>query len=202
MKNIILLFVLMMAWVGNSYACNDGNMMPESELISAMNGDVKPRFKSCKELPNEQCFCFKGFVLKASKLVDNMVDDVENPIWEAKSNVLACSDEADCLEKEASHECPNSYQIFRAKDNSEVYCTRIVAYEQKVEGKKLVHDSAKLAAHKAAQEQRRLDIIAKKEQDEQMRSQAKTVKTKLKSADDLSQADMKKLFRYILRNLD
>lgn len=92
----------------------------------------------------------KSFKCETHELVDQMIDDPSSPIYEAKSNVVSCLDEADCLTKEAAQVCDsqNGYFVVRVADNSEVYCTKLLGYNQMLSGSKVLQENAiKKSAH-------------------------------------------------------
>jgi hypothetical protein len=124
--------------------------------------------KSCQG----QCLeVLPSFNCEYSEIVDKMIDDETRPIHEAKSIVVACAAvlddpstteidesktlEQDCLEKEAAQICDGSQGYFKVRvaDNSEVYCTKVVGYEQKVSGEKTITENA---TKKAAYDSSRL----------------------------------------------
>lgn len=83
------------------------------------------------------------------ELQEVMVNDLTKPVW-SKTDVVACEavaddpattevDESktlleDCQEKLAALDCTGKGEAIRAADNSEVYCSRLLRYEQKPAG--------------------------------------------------------------------
>jgi hypothetical protein len=134
--------------------------------------------KSC-EASGMRCQQVDGLNLDALKTVVEVVDDLQDPIWEARSNVTICEGPEDCFAKIPTL-CPEGYQAFANIGFSEVYCTRILGYNQKSQ-LKIVEDAAKialLAAEKAALEAKakaRADALARIESLETDLDSASTV---------------------------
>lgn len=115
----------------------------------------------------------KGFNCNYHKLIDEYINDIEKPVFQAKSSVVEClaivddpvtteidetkTQEEDCLEKASLQVCDseNGQYMVRAEDNSEVYCTKFLGYEQKLSGRKIItEDPVKKAAYIAKIEKR------------------------------------------------
>lgn len=148
------------------------NFLPESK-INGQDANVAVYMKrsKCEAAFSEKCHKIPfGYSPEYHELVDEMVDDDTKPIYEAKSNVVTCSAvlddpatteidetktlEEDCMEKEAAHICDlaNKYYTVRVADNSEVYCTRFIGFEQKASGNKIVaENAAKKSAFEASE---------------------------------------------------
>lgn len=161
------------------------NKISISQAIKVIN--LEPAgFPKC--LPNEQCLCYDGIQWEGAELVDNYVDDITKPIYEAKSNVTLCSGEEACRLALSELVCLNETQGYIDALFTEVYCTKVIGYEQMLDGKKLVNDSVKMAAwetKKAEQEAKRQERLDRINQ----------LKTKLKTPADLSNAEINELLR-------
>lgn len=127
--------------------------------------------KKCELMYGEPCIGIPfNYNPSIHELIDERVADLSKPIYEAKSNVVTCSAEADnplteevdeslsqqedCIAKESNLTCnvDEGYFKVRVADNSEVYCTKISGYEKKLTGNKvIVANEAKKALWDAAQ---------------------------------------------------
>jgi len=136
------------------------NYALRSEIESKSVGKVylkKPKTGDYLRLPS-------GYHKEYYKVIDEMINDIDQPIYEAKSNVVACAavvddpatteidetktQEEDCLEKQAAQVCDglNGYFVVRLEDNSEVYCTKLLGYVEVPSGNKIVVEDATLKA--------------------------------------------------------
>jgi hypothetical protein len=136
MKYVLLILAILIIAFNHAQACK--NSAPES-VVRAMTKEQEIEGKECKDLPDEQCICFDGIDVNSAELVDNMVLD-----FIRKENAVSCTDEADCLAKEAEQVCTLGKVI---RTESEVYCAVEV---MKADGKKLVESESKKAAREAA----------------------------------------------------
>lgn len=147
MKYILLTFFTIFAT--SSFAvCK--NKLPLSEAQKAINLEAGAGKFKCKDKPDEQCICYDGINWHGAELVDRYVDDYDNPIKE-KQEIEECDGEADCQEKLALKTCEEAYYN---KEFTEVWCSVITGYEQKIEGKNLVNNQTKIDAYELAQAQK------------------------------------------------
>ena len=83
----------------------------------------------------EQYFCYdvsnKNVATHKVKQVE--VDDLTKPTFEAKSKITVCESEQDCFEKMGDDYCPETHFAIVSEDFTEVYCTKQVGYEKKLE---------------------------------------------------------------------
>lgn len=174
MKNIFLILSLLIS------ISVSANYLPESKINGqAFIGTVYMNSKKCELAYSEKCHKVPfGYNHEYHELVDEMVDDETKPVYEAKSNIVACAAvldnpattevdesktlEQDCLEKEAAQVCDtvNKYYAVRVQDNSEVYCTKFLHFEKKPSGKKIVGENA---VKKSAYELNQITVNALKE---------------------------------------
>ena len=156
MKKTTTTFLLLFVVVSNyTFA----NWVKQSDIANETISTVYMKKSSC----GSDCLKIpSGFNKNYHKLFDVMMDDIANPNYELKSDVVACVDEADCIAKESAQVCIASdsihpYFVVRVADNSEVYCTRIVSYAQVPTGVKEVREDSTLKSAFDASELVRLD---------------------------------------------
>lgn len=148
MKFIIL--IILFFSFQNVFSCQ--NFLPLSEVVKAVNLDAGAGSVTCEQLPQEQCLCYEGINWHTAEIVDNQVDDLTKPLY-SKNEVEECSGEADCQAKLSAKECAHQDETaFTDAEFTEVWCSRLTGYEQKIEGKKLQTSSSKLATYTATQE--------------------------------------------------
>lgn len=152
MKSIITLFILLMAT--SSFA--QSLYVPESKVGKGTDGLTIHKSKAkCETQYSETCFDIKSTKNASySEIIDEMVDDYSKPV-NSKNEIEACSDQTDCETKNASKVCADSEEsVFMAADYSEIYCSKLLRFEQKLSGRKIVsanetskasYDAAKIA---------------------------------------------------------
>lgn len=149
MKYILLTFFTI--FVTNSFA-NCKNKLPLSEVQKAINLEAGAGKFKCKDKPDEQCVCYDGINWHGAELVDRYADDYDKPIKE-KQDIEACDGESNCQEKLSQKDCGMNEAYYDA-EFTQVWCSVITGYEQKLDGKKLVNDQARIDAHNQAQVQK------------------------------------------------
>lgn len=130
---LILPFIIAANWMPVS-----GIQSGKMEGYSLQSDCVAQKAEQCIDVGEEPAVVEEGFV----SLEDVFEDDLSSPIWEAKSEVEACEGEEDCRLKLVSKFCEQEKKSFISEDFTEVYCTQIVGYNQKVGSKKLVINTA------------------------------------------------------------
>lgn len=116
---------------------------------------------------SSQCLCFDGIDLDIQDL-----SEIQKPVWEPKSNVVPCADQASCESEIAKPSfCPSEYQAFWApiEDRFEAYCTKIIRMEntgqfelKENSDKKLAKDARlKTEADKKAKQKEADDLLKK-----------------------------------------
>lgn len=83
-----------------------------------------------------------GYNANSYDVVDEEIDDMEKPNYEAKSSVEACESLEDCKEKELALSCDDINGYFKVRTDEDVYCTKIVSYKKKLSGRKTVKEDA------------------------------------------------------------
>ena len=107
----------------------------------------------------------KGYECEANSIVDEYIDDLDSPNYELKSSVVSCSDEADCIAKEAIQVCDSIDGYFIVRTLDEVYCTKLISYDQKLSGNKIIaEDATKKADHELAKAAKKLERDSAKAQ--------------------------------------
>jgi hypothetical protein len=196
MKYFILLFVML----AHGYSCTAvacKNWIPESEAIKAINQEPNAGAITCKQLPNEKCFCFEGINWHYAKLSDVPIPSGE---WSAPAAPPQdCQDYIDCSALISSGTFCDAYgESFVAMwgdlDNDgdlEAWCTEPIMTTTKV----LEHDQAKkdvYDAEKAAKEQEKAE---KESQKAQKQSACDAI---LDNWDTAADADKWQCVRYLL----
>jgi len=164
MKYLIILIISFISL--NSFACK--NSVPESESARYINanGVGVAGLYECKDKPLEKCHCFDNLgAWETLELVDEYVVD-----YISKVDEVACESELDCDEKFAALDCAEKIKNY---ESLSVYCAVPV---MKIDGKKLVENKAKKAAHEAAKVEEEAQELTK-------RDRKKAVRKALKEAD-------------------
>lgn len=144
MKFLSLIFITFLTLTAKA------NWVKEQEILNKDIKSVYLRKKFCPgvcyRIPNKTNASYL-------ELVDIMENDLTKPVM-SKTDVVQCvaieddpatteidetkSLEDDCQEKLAALDCLNKGEAIRAADNSEVYCSMLLRYEQKPSGMKKV----------------------------------------------------------------
>lgn len=132
---ILILFPLLIAanWMPVS-----GIQSGKMEGYSLQSDCVTQKAEQCIDVGEEPQVVEAGLV----SLEDVLEDDLSSPIWEAKSEVEACEGEEDCRLKLAAKLCQDERTSLINETFTEVYCTQVVGFNQKVGSKKLIIDTA------------------------------------------------------------
>ncbi len=114
---LILIFLMPLA----SYAKKCVNQIAKSELIKS-KADVPNAGKlTCKDLPNEPCFCFDGIDLR--KIKAGLVNNPNSPILRAADDSpvkLDCDDFSDCQQKAMDPDLdPETFESVCQSDESQ-----------------------------------------------------------------------------------
>ena len=171
MKYLLLISTFLISPVASANWISEDGL---SDLHAGNTYKVYRTKKGCKKRETSKCYKKenKNLNYHVAKLVD--VDDIEKPIYEAKSKVQSCSDKNDCFSKVSAncsgdplvcvHYCESEsvdHFIVVAKDYSEVYCTKLVGYKQKKE-RRLVEDATLKSDYQAKESQENTDKANKK----------------------------------------
>lgn len=140
----------------------------------------------------------KRYNHKYFKLIDEMVNDYDNPI-NSKNEAEACADQAECEAKNLIKSCLDSDgRALMAADFSEIYCSKVTGYNQKLSGRKIVAEDAALKSAYLTQKQ------ADKNAETIKNNGRKAIKAALNSAggwSNLSNVQKTKFAKYLLRNI-
>lgn len=137
----------------------------------------------------------KDFKCETFKLDQEMVDDIDSPIFAAKEDIEICLDSNDCQSKHEAKICTNQSDGFYPVMNldfMESYCTKVMGYNKKPSGRKIaVIDQAKKLQHDS-------DMANRKASMDTLKNDAKAIRTKLKNGNALSQSEIEKALKLLL----
>lgn len=90
--------------------------------------------------PKKGDFVFipSGYGNKTHKVVAEMIDDTEKPIWATRSLIEICEGEEDCKLKLTSKKCVDGRHAIYNAEFTELWCNKITRYEQKESGREIV----------------------------------------------------------------
>ena len=170
------------------------NKLPMSEVVKAMNLEAGAGKVKCKEKPKEQCICFDGIKWETAKVVDRYIENKEKPIRE-KSETEPCEGEKDCQAILKGKQCENfKSEKFYNAEFTEVWCSEITGYEQKIEGKKLIESDTKRLAYEQELDSKEATKLAKEQRKEELKAEAKKEK-------DLTKEEIKEILLMVLERL-
>lgn len=150
MKYLILLFLMSFSAFGNYSKISEVETGSISKVFTKMKGCGV----SCIKLPF-------GYNKSYHVVVAEMINDFTKPI-NSKNDIETCIDQTDCEVKNAVKSCADEFEIvFMAADFSDIYCSKLTGYEQKLSGSKIVvEDVAKKAAYDSSQSAKKLETLA------------------------------------------
>lgn len=148
MKFLILFFIF-------SFSAMASNWVPVSVIQSKGSAGFQLE-ADCKTSSHEQCIDVgndpSAISLGMALLSDEMVDDMASPIWATRSMVEQCSDEADCKARHEIKQCTDGRSSYYSVDDLEVWCNKIIGYNKKASGKKILSiDQDALTIYKSSQ---------------------------------------------------
>ena len=160
MKFLLLFLMSFSLFAGNYFPVEGvGNCETTSKTVfTKMDKCLKHYSKTCIDIPTSYNCAYHI-------AVDEIVDDVANPNYEAESNITTCEDEATCSEALQTLTCetPEHFKLI-AQDYSRVYCTKILSYPQIPSGRKtVVVDEAKKAIFDEQKEEEEAEVKADKD---------------------------------------
>ena len=165
--------------------------MPVSKIQAQSSQGFQIK-ETCETISREQCLDVGNepeiISLGFFTLEDVTEDDLDNPIWGTRSMVEQCADLADCLVIHSAKECAEDRQSYYSEDDLEVWCNKVVGYQQRVVGKSLVKDQVSFDSHKssiAQLDQARQDAVAYLKE---------SGMTKLQNGDPLSSVEAKIMY--------
>ena len=184
MKILILIFISLNCF---------GNYALKSEIDSGSSLKVytrKPKSGNYLKIP-------KGFNLNYHVIVDEMINDYDSPI-NSKSETETCVDQSDCEAKNLVKTClDQDERVLMAQDFSDIYCSKITGYNQKLNGNEIVVEDA--AKKETYLQQKQDDKII----EDTKSGQRMTIRTKI--IDDgwgsLTNAQKTRMMKHLLRNL-
>lgn len=188
MKYLILLLLCF-----NTFA-SQTIRLPESEIDKALLIEPGVGRILCKDRPLELCIKKpKKQSWHWLKKVDVMMDGDE---IHSKSEIETCLDQTDCDQILLAKSCIDEDESpIKNYDLLEVYCSKLIGYEQIPSGsKKLVVDSAKKAAYLQS-------ILDAKDDETDKKNKLKAIKNKIKNNTALTDAEVKKFRMHVLRSL-
>lgn len=132
MKYLILILI--------SFSAFGENWMPHSKILEGSIAGHQLK-SSCENISGEQCFDVgdeteaveKGFF----SLTNELVDDLNSPIWGSRSLIETCLDEENCKSIHSLKQCYNGDQSYYSVEDLEVWCNKITGYNKKESGKKI-----------------------------------------------------------------
>jgi len=191
--NIIILLILSL----NVFALEH---YTRSNSFSCENNPIifsGPKAKQECEKKYGQCSIIVGkFNCETHIVADEMVDDISKPNWSNRSMIEPCSGLENCQEISLNKECVDGRHSLYNAEYSEVWCAKIVDYQKKPSGKKLVkEDAVKKAAYLAAKQ---VEQDAKQAEKDSLQ----VLKTKLKDGIQLTPDEINLVLKYALKNIN
>lgn len=148
----LLLFIQFIVVINLAHA---GSFMSKGDISKNNAGQpgvtVYPLKGRCEQRKAEKCFQIDGKNLNYYAVTLVTIDDHSKPIWEAKSNITPCTDEIDCYSKLVVDYCDAlgpDYLAFVNEGFTEIYCTKVIGYEQ-MQVEQLIEDPTLKAADDA-----------------------------------------------------
>jgi len=161
--------------VGPNFSTDCGSMNLNYPKKSQCEKDHPDKF--CVQMPvNFSCDVFDA--------ADIMGDDLSNPNYEAASQIDPCSGKDNCLSLLAAKSCGPNMLKFANKEYTQIYCTKILSYQQKVVSKSLTVNATKKAV-RDAKKQAKLDAKAAK------KASLNAIKAKMISGQDPTAAELR-----------
>lgn len=141
MKYLILTLVLFSNFAFAENWLNHTKILNASKEAFSLKSD-------CERISGERCFDIGDLPSSVFSEVDEEVDDTSKPIY-SKSEMVSCVSEANCDLIFLTKVCTDSTeQLIKNYDLLEVYCSKWVGYEKKLQ-KTIAQDASKLAAFQA-----------------------------------------------------
>lgn len=147
--------------------------------------------KKCQKHYEKECGkVVPGYNCEIHERVDEMVDDLDAPVY-SKTQLNKCGEYCETLYKDLECEDPEAKPILNL-DTEEIYCSKLLRYEQIPSGRKIVAvNKAKKAAKEARLAQEKADKEAAKKLKEDRKEALKAI-AKDKSK-DLSKEEIEEL---------
>lgn len=182
MKLIILFLLFSFSAFGNYAKISE----VESKSISTVWVKKSKCGSDCIKIPF-------GYNKNFHKVENEMVNNHDSPI-QSKSEIESCVDQDDCESKNAIKVCADELEtVYMDEFYSEIYCSKITGYDQKLSGRKIVvEDSGLKSAHIAAKQAERDAKAAKK-------AAIMLLKDKVNADQDLTPSEQRQVFKYLLK---
>lgn len=172
------------------------NYIPVSKIGVDQNGlTVFINKKKCESFYSEKCGKIPyGYNAKYHRHTDEMINDPGSPIWEQRSMVESCAGEESCKFVIATKECINGRHALYDDIFTEAWCNKITGYNKKKSGKKITVEDQGLKAAYVAQKQ----VI--KSAKASRRAIIKALKDKLSLDQDLNEAELREVLKYLIKD--
>ena len=176
------------------------NYIPQSKVDGNLHNGltVSSKIDRCEKSYSESCVKIPfDYNHNYHILIDEMIDDVSSPVY-TKTNVELCTDEADCLTKESEKECLDGEIVIRVAENTEVYCSKFIRYNQIASGNKIViEDVDKKAVYESTEALIEADEMAMLAANESLKCGKKVIARMLllNSLKDLTKAQVKQFVK-------
>ncbi|MBE9542511.1 MAG: hypothetical protein IMF01_09350 [Proteobacteria bacterium] len=161
--------------------------------------NILPTKARCEKINSRSCSEIIGhYNYRTFSAADEMINDASKPKHEAASNITACVDADDCSLKLADQLCESNtghYALINA-ESTEVYCTKVVGYDQKPSGRKIViEDAAKKTVNDAS-------ILASDNSKKAYRDSLISILIDLDAGKTLTPVQTSKVLKHALKDLN
>lgn len=147
--------------------------------------------KLCESESELNCYEYDTSLRRSDvSVVPKIVDDLTKPNYEAKSNITLCDGIEDCYKK-SDGLCDIDHFFVIKFDFTEVYCTKVVSYDQK-EIQVIEEDTAKKLLRLGKE-------TAIEKENNQHKENIDQLKSVLQSLDPLTMDQVKTLFKVLSR---
>ena len=188
MRNLILLSLLF------SSVCFAGNFVKKSD-IDAKLADCSYPLTVYTKNNNNRVSLPENFKCETFSEQDIMVDDKTKPNWGTRSKIGSCEGESDCKSKALLLECLDNRISYYNEEYSEVWCNKIIDYQKKKSGEKHFSiDPNKKALYEA-------ELLTLKTARNDTQNALKAIKNKLKNDMVLTDSEVRKVIKYLIRNI-
>lgn len=160
------------------------------------NFSILPSMERCEKVNKRSCEEIIGrYNYRTFVRADQMVDDSTKPIYD-KIDMSTCSDISDCDTRHLALVCSGyGYEKIKNYDLLQVYCIKVVGYEKKPSGKKIViEDSAKKSLNDAA-------ILASENSKKAYRDSLISIRSDIEAGKNLTPSQINEVLNYILKSL-
>lgn len=152
MKLLILITLLF------SRICFAENWLNKTKILNASK-EAHSLKSECERVSNETCFDLGNYPSSIFSEIDLFEDDLSRPVY-SKKEIDICLSESECDSIHSHKVCASDETAIKNYDLLQVYCTKVISYEQKTI-KSIAIDQAKLSAY---QTQKAIEEIAKQKE--------------------------------------